>query len=151
VDSMGWTEWTACTGTTGRLRLEQVDDIAGMRTHPRCWRERFFRKRTTRLASAFPGWGGRGQLPPRVDIAQRDPGDGRERLPLEVVREDRSLFPWRPGSPGPHLLGSYLSWVLRQSALVDRDCGFLLTRCVLLHRPAPLLPAPHGLLIPFQC
>lgn len=32
MDDIGWTEWTACTGITGRLRLERVGDIAGMRT-----------------------------------------------------------------------------------------------------------------------
>ena len=57
-----------------------------------------------------------------VEVPSGDPGDGRERLPVEVILQHGRLTPWRP-SPDP-------VWVLAQPAFVYEDNDSPLPRCV---------------------
>src|SRR3990170_6523260 len=57
-----------------------------------------------------------------VEVPQGDPGDGRERLPVEVILEHRGL-PTR--GPGPHPVGAFA-----QPTLVYEDDDSALARCV---------------------
>jgi len=69
-----------------------------------------------------------------IEVPQGDPGDGRERLPVEVILQDGRLAPWRPG-PDP-------VWALAQPALVYEDDDSPLPRCV---------PFGAGQRFSFQC
>jgi len=55
----------------------------------------------------------RALIKPEVETIEGDPGDRRERVPVEVVLQNRSLAARRPG-PDP-------MWSLAYSAFVDED------------------------------